>query len=78
MLNEGLEVLKDCRKTARYYCGVFQYCDFEEITLPSTLKEIGEKTFSRCDDLKTIRVKSGCAADLSQLEKPSSAQIVWV
>ena len=78
MLNEGLELLKDCHKAARYYCGVFQYCDFEEITLPSTLKEIGQCTFKDCRCLKTIYVKSGCKADLSQLDKPSSAQIVWV
>ena len=79
MLNEGLEALKDgYNAVRRYYYGIFQYCDFEEITLPSTLNEIGAKTLSRCDDLRAIYVKSGCQADLSQLEKPSSAQIVWV
>ena len=78
-LNEGLEVLKDeYNEEWKQYSGVFPYCKIEEITLPSTLKEIGQCTFKDCRCLRTIYVKSGCKADLSQLDMPSSAQIVWV
>ena len=70
MLNEGLETLSD------YYSGeVFEESGIEEITLPSTLKEIDRYTFSGCS-LRTIYVKSGCQADLSELDLPSSVEII--
>ena len=72
MLNEGLEVLDDSVN------GIFYNSAIKEITLPSTLQKMGKWTFYWCNSLRTIYVKSGCKADLSQLDKPSSAQIVWV
>ena len=77
VLNEGLETLDDCFDSyfdAHY--GVFQYCGLEEVTLPSTLREIGAETFCGCDSLRTIYVKSGCQADLSWFDLPSSVRII--
>ena len=55
MLNEGLETLSDdC--TSR----VFEESGLEEIRLPSTLKKIYYGTFSRCNSLRKIYVKSSC------------------
>ena len=70
-LNEGLETLSDdCT------IGVFGDSGIEEITLPSTLKEIGYHTFSWCNSLRKIYVKSGCQADFSKLDLPSSVEII--
>ena len=71
MLNEGLETLSD-------YCssGVFGNSGLEEITLPRTLKKIDRHTFLGCSSLGTIYVKSGCQADLSELDLPSSVEII--
>lgn len=60
MLNEGLEMLKSGNCTS----GVFERTSIEEITLPSTLKEISSRTFKGCSNLRTIYVKRGCQADL--------------
>ena len=71
MLNEGLETLgDDCSS------GVFENSRFEEITLPSTLKKIDRRTFLGCNSLRTIHVRSGCRADLSELDLPSSVEII--
>ena len=56
------------------YYGIFQDSGVEEITLPSTLKEIGRMAFADCNSLRTIYVKSGCQVDLSCV--PSSVEIV--
>ena len=77
VLNEGLEALSDYyNHNYRSSFGVFQGSRIEEITLPSTLKEIGERTFSYDDALRTIYVRSGCSADLSQLDVPDAAKVV--
>ena len=71
MLNEGLETLSDdCSR------GMFENSGLEEITLPGTLKKIDRRTFSGCNSLRTIYVKSGCQADFSRLDLPSSVEIV--
>ena len=70
MLNEGLEALPDDTN-----CGVFQKSGVEEVTLQSTLRQIGRNAFKWCDGL-TVYVKSGCRADLSRLDLPSSVKIV--
>ena len=77
VLNEGLEALADQRggHIDTYY-GVFQGSRIEEVTLPSTLREIGRNTFKWCSDLKTIYVEKGCQVDCSKLGKPSSVRIV--
>ena len=74
-LNEGLEVMADKGKFGDIY-GVFEHSGIKAITLPSTLKEIGRLAFSECPNLKTIYVKSGCQADLSELCMFTSVKIV--
>lgn len=77
ILNEGLETLEDQYDSmTRKYYGVFQYSEITEVTLPSTLKEIGSRTFKDCKSLNTIRVKRSCYADFSKLDMPSSVKIV--
>lgn len=36
---------------------------FEEIVLPGTLKEMGEKVFDGCDNLRVVWVEDGCTID---------------
>lgn len=38
---------------------LFQYCGIQEITLPNSLRTIGWKTFSSCEELRNIRFNSG-------------------
>ena len=38
----------------------FSSIEIEEITLPSTLKEIGEGAFYNCNSLRTVWVEEGC------------------
>lgn len=71
VLNEGLETLSD-----HYSVEVFEDSKIEEITLPSTLRKIGSNAFKQCENLRTIYVKSGCRANLSKLDIPSSVRIV--
>ena len=70
ILNEGLEILEDT------VFGIYSRCTIEEITLPSTLKEIGQYAIMCCDDLKTVYIKSGCKADFSELLIPIPVQII--
>ena len=42
----------------------FSYSGIEEITLPSTLKKMGENIFKKCENLKTVYVEGGCTADV--------------
>lgn len=42
----------------------FEGSGIEEITLPSTLKEIGEDTFDCCFDLRTVWVGKDCTLDV--------------
>ena len=75
MLNEGLETLKEHYDPIHNcYHGIFQDSEVEEITLPSTMKEIGQMTLADCSSLRTVYVKSGCQADLSHVT--SSVKIV--
>ena len=74
-LNEGLEKLG--RKGAyydddghcKYYQGVFEESGLEEITLPSTLTEIGETTF-KDTSVKAVYVNDDCEADFLELQMP--------
>ena len=38
----------------------------EEITLPGTLKEIGQHALTYCRSLRTVHVKEGCALDIKK------------
>ena len=75
MLNEGLEELGDWCKGP--HC-IRAFCSsrIEEITLPSTLREIDVHTFECCKNLRTIYTKNNSKIDISQLIIPASAQIV--
>ena len=42
----------------------FNDSGIEKITLPSTLREIGENVFNTCPNLKTIWVEKGCTLDI--------------
>lgn len=44
------------------YC--FNKSGIEEITLPSTLKEIHDDAFKNCNNLKTIWIEEGCTPDV--------------
>lgn len=74
-LNEGLEALRDYQNSGNYY-GALAWTGIEEVTLPSTLRQIDRFVLSDCDSLKKVYVKRGCKADLFQLRTPSSAKIV--
>ena len=47
-----------------YEC--FRGSRLEEITLPSTLKEMGSDVFRDCSDLETVWVEEGCALDVRE------------
>ena len=52
MLNEGLEMLCDkLDNSGNIHHGAFQNSGIEEITLPSTLREINKRTFQLCNNL---------------------------
>ena len=57
-LPEGLERIE------RY---AFAWCGLEEVTLPSTLREVQERAFASRDVRRTVWVERGCAADVSGL-----------
>lgn len=44
----------------------FSSSGIEEITLPRSLKEIGENAFKYCDRLKTIWLEEGCTLDIKK------------
>lgn len=48
------------------YIGEFCFFDsgVEEITLPSTLKEIGRHAFANCNKLKVVWIEDGCAVNI--------------
>lgn len=76
MLNEGLTLLgkydKRIDMTGVHYYGVFQESGLEEITLPSTLKEIGDNAFRDCDNLRVILVENGCSVYIKNKAKDSA------
>ena len=73
VLNEGLWALK-----GNSIVGVFTSSCIEAVRLPSTLTEMGMRTFFQCYRLQRIYLKSGCKADLSKLAIHSSVKIIWV
>ena len=77
MLNEGPEALEDHYNDDYLNCfGVFQCSGVEEVVLPSTLRDVGQKTFLGCASLRTIYAKRGCRADLSRPRKPETVAFV--
>ena len=56
-ISEGVEYIGK-------YC--FCQCVIREITLPSTLKEMGESSFDFCRNLRTVWVRKDCALDIRQ------------
>lgn len=52
----------------------FKKNGLEEITLPGTLKEIGEGVLD-CESLKTVYVGDGCDVDLSNTGVPSHTNV---
>ena len=63
-LGEGLEKLGECAEQRCYYSGTFQSARIEHVTLPSTLRLIGDSTFRSCRKLKRVTF-----AEKSALEK---------
>lgn len=45
----------------------FKDSGIEEITLPNTLREIGENVFNTCPNLKIVRVEKGCVINVKAL-----------
>lgn len=80
MLNKGLEKLGrkgtyfDDDGKRKYYRGVFEESRLEEITLPSTLTEIGETTFKDAC-VKTVYVDEDCEVNLLELQIPKSTKV---
>ena len=54
----------------------FRGSGIEEITLPSTLKKIGEYTFSSCEGLKIIYLEDECLAELVDTVIPKFTSII--
>ena len=53
VLNEGLERLGELRsENCNDHCGVFSNTLVKSVTLPSTLRVLGDRTFYGCDKLK--------------------------
>ena len=44
--------------------GCFCGSGIEEITLPGTVKEVGEGAFNDCNQLRVVWVEEGCAVDV--------------
>ena len=65
VLNEGLEKLGECTSDGKdYNKGVFCYTRIKRITLPSTLRVLGDGAFYGCNRLKRVTFAEG-----SQLEQ---------
>lgn len=64
-LNEGLETLgvKEKIETEQYEGNVFQESGLRSITLPRTLKEMGNRTLL-CNNLKTVYFEDNCALEI--------------
>ena len=55
IFNEGLERLGECwEEDGNYHAGLFCYCKVKHITLPSTLKVLGDETFNDCSCLSRV------------------------
>ena len=59
VLNEGLEVLGDSEDDQR--CGVFSETGIRQVTLPSSLRVLGARAFSRCGELRRVAFAEGIA-----------------
>ena len=79
MLNNGLEVFEDYydRDSGDYF-GTFQNSGIAEITLPRALMQTGRATFSGCNNLGTVYVKSGYYMSLSELKMPGPLKVFWL
>ena len=53
----------------------FMSSGIEEITLPCTLRDIGEEAFRDCQNLRTVWVEDGCRADFSEARVSRFAQV---
>lgn len=70
ILNEGLEKLGECKRgNTNHYEGVFCQSQIKRITLPSTLRILGDFTFEDCEHLSQItsRRKTPTAVDNDEL-----------
>ena len=74
-LNKGLEALRDYYNGECCF-GAFQCTGIREITLPATLRQVGQYAFSGCSGLVTAYVECGCRADLSPLQSQCCTKIV--
>lgn len=61
---ENLKSVKIPNNVERIGKSCFRNSGIEEITFPSTLKEMHESTFNGCKNLKTVRVEEGCAVGI--------------
>ena len=62
IFNEGLERLGECREEdGNYHAGLFCYGDIKHITLPSTLKVLGDETFNDCSCLSRVAFRQTTA-----------------
>lgn len=69
--NGGYDDDSDCYEECSEfveYKGVFGNSGLEEITLPSTLKQIFGPLFNGCKFLKAVMVRDGCTADFKLME----------
>ena len=76
MLNEGLEVLgtEPYQENDEFYYGVFESSRVKDVSLPSTLKIIEQRTFLGCQDLKHITFPNSLEAIKLQAFKYSGLE----
>ena len=65
VLNEGLERLGGCKDEGKVtHNGTFGCTQLEQITIPSTLRVLGDSTFSDCGDLRQVTIAKGSRLEM--------------
>lgn len=70
VLNKGLQTLWSENGE-----GAFEGSGLGEITLPSSIKQIGNRTLSRCRSLRVVYVEDGWNLDFSQIGLSGTVQV---
>ena len=63
---EGRETFRENEEDVKNWNQFFRETEVEEITLPSTLREISPAIFDGCDSLKTVWVAKGYKAKVKK------------
>ena len=68
----------DGSRLERIGTGCFSRTRIEELTLPGTLVEVGEKAFKICSNLRRIRLEGEREVDLTRSDLPDSVQVIFL